>query len=176
MRIDLEDVEREVIGRRRAPPSSTEPSHCSKSWPGSHIIKSRLTLSNPAAACQPHRFARPLGRVEAARAVQFGIAKRLDTEAQAIDTCVAEAVQPSPVDSLGVGLERDLRVDGEAERATALVDNRAESPWEPGATACRRRSTACQEDRACSRPPVCRSRGAARQRIAPSALRRTGLD
>ena len=58
--------------------------------PGSHIIRSRLTLSKPAARASPTARARAIGAVQARQAAQFVVAERLDAEAQPIDAGVAE--------------------------------------------------------------------------------------
>ena len=85
VRVDLEHVEREVLGRRarspRRPTRATRSTRCR----GSHIIRSRLTLSKPAARASAERRARAVGAVQARQPPQLVVAKRLHAEAEAID-------------------------------------------------------------------------------------------
>ena len=115
MRIDLEDVEREVVRGTRWP-RSTDASHCCDVLPGSHIIRSRLTLSNPAARAISTASLRPRDEWSRPSRCKFVIAERLHAEAQAIDAGVRETLEASRVDRLRVGLERDLARRGQAER------------------------------------------------------------
>ena len=79
----------EACSGRTSIKASTDASHSSTRCCGSHIIRSRLTLSNPAASCGGHGAAGRVRGVKTSEPLQFLVAKRLDTEADTIDAGVS---------------------------------------------------------------------------------------
>ncbi len=87
-------------------------------------MRSMLTLSNPAARASPTTSHGTLGRVHPPETFQFVIPKRLDPEAQTIDTGCAKLFQGFGGHTFGIRLERDLRAADQPEHVARLVDDR----------------------------------------------------
>ena len=129
---------------RRGQRSSMDASHCGTSWPGSHIIRSMLTLSNPAARAIATASTARRAEWRRPRRAQLGVTKRLNAEAQTIDTGAAKLFQTRVRNGFRIGLEGDLGAGGERRRRASGFDDRADFGRGRAATACRRRSTECQ--------------------------------
>ena len=82
---------------------------------GSHIIRSRLMLSKPAARASPTAATARSAVMDASEPAQLGIPKRLDAEADAIDTGRPKTFHPLGGRRFGVGLEGDLRAAASVE-------------------------------------------------------------
>ena len=126
VRIQLEQVERGVLGpdvdraRRRSPASR------SRDCCGSHIIRSRLTLSNPAARASA--TASRARSAECSRPSRCSSASRNDWTPKLMRLTPAARNRSSRSRStrLRIGLERDFGVRGDVERLAAGLDQRAD--------------------------------------------------
>ena len=180
VRIELEHVEREVLrpeadgGLHRleplAPPSA----------PGSHIIRSRLRLSKPAARAPSTAAARLRHVVDAARAAAVPSRRNDCTPRLSRLTPASRNARERRRRStdLRVRLERHLGAGRDVEGLAAGRQDRRHLAGARAATACRRRRRSCRPARraAASRaaPAPTGSRRRPRRRSAASGPRRRG--
>ena len=109
VRIDLEQVERRVLGRERDRRVDVVEPVGRRSAPGSHIIRSRLTLSKPGRARLATAARARSAVCSRDEPPQLVVAERLDAEAEAIDARGAERREPC----------RGRRVSGLASSVTS---------------------------------------------------------
>ena len=129
VRIHLEQVERQVIGRRARSRASTDSQPVvDAAAPGSHIIRSRLTLSKPAARASRDRGARAIGAVQARQPAQLVVAERLHAEAEAVDAGRAVGGEPRSVTVSGLASSVTSRSAASVERRRAGGDDARRSP------------------------------------------------
>ena len=137
---------------RLATASSTDSSHCAQSWPGSHIIKSMLTLSNPAARAASTACLAAVGGMQPAQPLQFLISKRLHAEAETIDTRFTKLFQQlqvtvsglaSSVISASASRSSDLRLSSTIASISAGVSSDGVPPPKYSVSANRGRRRPC---------------------------------
>ncbi len=128
VRIHLQHVQRDVVGgdTDRGLDGGEPLRHVLAGQPHHEID---ADVVEPRRARHRHGIHRTLSRVEASETCQLGVTKRLDAEAQTIDTGAAKLFQARLRNGFRVCFEGDFGVGGERHGRPSRVDDRAHIGW-----------------------------------------------